>query len=120
MVFVGAAMALAVGATVGVEAIAGLSQVGAESDVGIVVALANTRESTPLIAGVALAAQVGASFTAEIGSMRISEEIDALEVMSIPPIVYLVSTRIVALVMALVPLYLVAMFASFLDRKSVG
>src|SRR3546814_17398759 len=51
--------------------------------------------------------------------MRISEEIDALEVMSIPPIVYLVSTRIVALVMALVPLYLVAMFASFLGTRFV-
>jgi phospholipid/cholesterol/gamma-HCH transport system permease protein len=113
MVFVVAAMALAVGATVGVQAIAGLSQVGAESYVGIVGALANTREITPLIAGVALSAQVGASFTAEIGSMRISDEIDALEVMSIPSLVYLVSTRIVALVAALVPLYLVAMFASF-------
>ena len=119
MVFVVAAMALAVGATVGVQAIAGLSQVGAESYVGIVGALANTREITPLIAGVALSAQVGASFTAEIGSMRISEEIDALEVMSIPSIVYLVSTRIVALVMALVPLYLVAMFASFLGTRFV-
>ena len=69
---------------------------------GIIGALANTREITPLIAGVALSAQVGASFTAEIGSMRISEEIDALEVMSIPSLVYLVSTRIVALVAALV------------------
>ena len=119
MVFVVAAMALAVGATVGVQAIAGLSQVGAESYVGIVGALANTREITPLIAGVALSAQVGASFTAEIGSMRISEEIDALEVMSIPSLVYLVSTRIVALVAALVPLYLVAMFASFWGTRFV-
>jgi phospholipid/cholesterol/gamma-HCH transport system permease protein len=119
MVFVVAAMALAVGATVGVQAIAGLSQVGAESYIGIVGALANTREITPLIAGVALSAQVGASFTAEIGSMRISEEIDALEVMSIPSLVYLVSTRIVALVAALVPLYLVAMFASFWGTRFV-
>ena len=45
---------------------------------------ANTREVTPLIAGVALAAQVGAGFTAELGAMRINEEIDALEVMSVP------------------------------------
>lgn len=119
MVFVVAAMALAVGATVGVQAIAGLSQVGAESYVGIVGALANTREITPIIAGVALSAQVGASFTAEIGSMRISDEIDALEVMSIPSLVYLVSTRIVALVAALVPLYLVAMFASFWGTRFV-
>jgi len=119
MVFVVAAMALAVGATVGVQAIAGLSQLGAESYIGIVGALANTREITPLIAGVALSAQVGASFTAEIGAMRISDEIDALEVMSIPSLVYLVSTRIVALVAALVPLYLVAMFASFWGTRFV-
>jgi phospholipid/cholesterol/gamma-HCH transport system permease protein len=51
--------------------------------------------------------------------MRISEEIDALEVMSIPSLVYLVSTRIVALVAALVPLYLVAMFASFWGTRFV-
>jgi phospholipid/cholesterol/gamma-HCH transport system permease protein len=119
MVVVVAAMALAVGATVGVQAIAGLSQLGAESYIGIVGALANTREITPLIAGVALSAQVGASITAEIGAMRISEEIDALEVMAVPPLPYLISTRIVALIAALVPLYLVAMFASFLGTRFV-
>jgi phospholipid/cholesterol/gamma-HCH transport system permease protein len=119
MVFVVATMALAVGATVGVQAVAGLSQLGAESYIGIVGALANTREITPLIAGVALSAQVGGSFTAEIGAMRISEEIDALEVMSIPSLVYLVSTRIVALICALVPLYLVALFASFFGTRVV-
>jgi phospholipid/cholesterol/gamma-HCH transport system permease protein len=119
MVFVVGAMALAVGATVGVQAVAGLSQLGAESYIGIVGALANTREITPLIAGVALSAQVGASFTAEIGAMRISDEIDALEVMSVPSLVYLVSTRIVALVVALVPLYLVALFASFFGTRFV-
>jgi phospholipid/cholesterol/gamma-HCH transport system permease protein len=119
MVFVVGAMALAVGATVGVQAVAGLSQLGAESYIGIVGALANTREITPLIAAVALSAQVGASFTAEIGAMRIAEEIDALEVMSIPSQVYLVSTRLVALVVSLVPLYLVALFASFLGTRFV-
>ncbi len=119
MVFVIGAMALAVGATVGVQAVAGLSQLGAESYIGIVGALANTREITPLIAGVALSAQVGSSFTAEIGAMRISEEIDALEVMSIPSLVYLVSTRIVALVAALIPLYLVALFTSFFGTRFV-
>lgn len=119
MVFVVGAMALAVGATVGVQAVAGLSQLGAESYIGIVGALANTREITPLIAAVALSAQVGASFTAEIGAMRIADEIDALEVMSIPSLVYLVSTRIVALVVSLVPLYLVALFASFLGTRFV-
>jgi phospholipid/cholesterol/gamma-HCH transport system permease protein len=119
MVFVVAAMALAVGATVGVQAVAGLSQLGAQSYLGIVGALANTREITPLIAAVALSAQLGSSFTAEIGAMRISEEIDALEVMAVPSIVYLVCTRLVALVLALIPLYLVALFASFFGTRFV-
>ncbi len=83
MVFVVAAMALFVGGTVGVQAFNGLQSIGAEGFTGLVGAYANTREITPVIAGVALAAQVGSSFTAEIGAMRISDEIDALDVMSV-------------------------------------
>ena len=44
----------------------------------------NTREIAPLVAGLALAATVGCGFTAQLGAMRISEEVDALEVMGIP------------------------------------
>jgi phospholipid/cholesterol/gamma-HCH transport system permease protein len=117
MVFVVAALALAAGATVGVQAFTGLSQIVAESFVGLAGSYANTREITPLIAAVALSAQVGAAFTAEIGAMRVSEEIDALEVMSVPSLVYLVCTRLVAIVVALVPLYLVALFTSFLGTR---
>jgi phospholipid/cholesterol/gamma-HCH transport system permease protein len=119
MVFVIAALALFVGGTVGVQAFNGLQSIGAESFTGLVGAYANTREITPIIAAIALAAQVGSSFTAEIGAMRISEEIDALEVMSIPSLIYLVSTRIVAMVIALIPLYLVALFASFFATRFV-
>jgi phospholipid/cholesterol/gamma-HCH transport system permease protein len=120
MVFVVAAMALAVGATVGVQAFSGLSQLGAESYVGLVGSYANVREITPLIAAVALSAQVGSGFTAELGAMRISEEVDALEVMSVPSLPYLVSTRLVAMVGALIPLYLVAMFTSFYGTRLVN
>ena len=74
---------------------------------------------TPLIAGVALAAQVGAGFTAELGAMRISDEIDALEVMSVPTVVYLVSTRVVAALLTIIPLYLIALFASFFATELV-
>jgi phospholipid/cholesterol/gamma-HCH transport system permease protein len=62
---------------------------------------------------------VGSSFTAELGAKRISEEIDALEVMSIPPVAYLVSTRVLAALLALVPLYLVSLFASFFAAELV-
>jgi phospholipid/cholesterol/gamma-HCH transport system permease protein len=119
MVFVIAALALFVGGTVGVQAFNGLQSIGAESFTGLAGAYINTREITPIIAAIALAAQVGSSFTAEIGAMRISDEIDALEVMSVPSLVYLVSTRIVAMVIALIPLYLVALFASFFATRFV-
>jgi phospholipid/cholesterol/gamma-HCH transport system permease protein len=119
MVFVVFAMSLFTGATVGVQAFNGLQQIGAEVFTGLAGSYVNTREVTPIIAAVALAAQVGAAFTAEIGAMRISEEIDALEVMGMPSLVYLVSTRLVAMVLALVPLYLVALFSSFFATRLV-
>ncbi|MGH9138918.1 MAG: MlaE family ABC transporter permease [Acidimicrobiales bacterium] len=120
MIFVVAAMALAVGGAVGVQAAAGLSQVGAESYVGLVGAFAHTREVGPLITGLCLIAVVGADFTAQIGAMRISDEIDALETMSIPSIVYLVCTRLAAIVLALVPLYMVSMFVLFFATRLVN
>src|SRR4029079_12397297 len=67
--------------------------------------------------GVALAAVVGAGATAELGAMRISEEIDALEVMSIKSISYLVSTRIMAGFVVIIPLYAMAMILSFLSGQ---
>lgn len=119
MVFVVGAMSLATGATVGIQGYEGLRTIGAESLTGIVTSLGNVREITPMIAGIALAAQVGSSFTAELGAKRISDEIDALSVMSIPPIAYLVSTRMLAALLAIVPLYLVSLFASFAASELV-
>ena len=113
MFFVIASLAFFTGAVVGFEGYVGLEQIGAQAYVGLVSSWANTREITPLIAGVALAAQVGAGYTAELGAMRISEEIDALEVMSVPSVVYLVSTRVWAALIPIVPLYLMALFSSY-------
>ncbi len=119
MVFVVGAMSLATGATVGIEGFNGLRGLGAESFTGLVASFGNTREITPIIAAVALAAQVGAGFTAELGAMRISEEIDALEVMGVPPVPFLVSTRLLATLIALLPLYLISLFASFFASRFV-
>lgn len=119
MVFVIFSMSFFTGANVGLQGYAGLEQIGAEAFTGLVGSFANTREVTPLIAGVAFAAQVGAGFTAELGAMRISEEIDALEVMSVRPISYLVGTRVVAALIAIIPLYLIALFASFFATKLI-
>jgi phospholipid/cholesterol/gamma-HCH transport system permease protein len=119
MVFVIFSMSFFTGTEVGLQGFKGLEQIGAQSFTGLVGSFANTREVTPLIAGVALAAQVGAGFTAELGAMRISDEIDALEVMSVPSFVYLVCTRVVAAFTAIIPLYLISLFASFFATKLV-
>src|SRR5438093_31654 len=110
-------MAFFTGTQVGLEGFKGLQLIGAEAFTGFVSAFANTREITPLIAGITLAAQVGAGFTAELGAMRISEEIDATEVIAVRPIPYLVSTRIIAAVIAVMPLYLISLFSSYFATK---
>src|SRR5947209_2246204 len=113
MVFVIFTMSFFTGTEVGLQGFKGLQQLGAQSFTGLVASWANTREVTPLIAGVAFAAQVGAGFTAELGAMRISDEIDALEVMSVPTFVYLICTRVIAALLAIIPLYLIALYASY-------
>jgi phospholipid/cholesterol/gamma-HCH transport system permease protein len=120
MVFVIFSMSFFTGTEVGLQGYKGLQQIGAEAFTGLIGSFANTREVTPLIAGVAFAAQVGAGFTAELGAMRISDEIDALEVMSVPSKPYLVATRVTAALIAIIPLYLISLFASFFATKLVS
>jgi phospholipid/cholesterol/gamma-HCH transport system permease protein len=119
MFFVVVSIAFFTGTEVGLEGFNGLQQIGAEAFTGVITALANTREITPLVAGVALAAQVGAGFTAQLGAMRISDEIDALEVMGVNSVVYLVATRVWAALVTMIPLYLAALFASYLASELV-
>jgi phospholipid/cholesterol/gamma-HCH transport system permease protein len=118
--FVIFSMAFFTGTQVGLEGFQGLRSIGAEAFTGLVSSWANTREITPLVAGVALAAQIGTSFTAEIGAARISEEIDALEVMAVPSMVYVVATRVWAGIITIIPLYLAALFASFLATEAIA
>jgi phospholipid/cholesterol/gamma-HCH transport system permease protein len=117
--FVIFSMAFFTGTQVGLEGFQGLRSIGAEAFTGLVSSWANTREITPLVAGVALAAQVGTSFTAEIGAARISEEIDAMETMAVPSMVYTVGTRIWAAIITIIPLYLAALFASFIATEVI-
>ena len=112
-------MSFFTGTQVGLEGFKGLQLIGAEAFTGFISAFANTREITPLIAGVTLAAQVGAGFTAELGAMRVNEEIDALEVMAVRPVPYLVSTRIIAALITIIPLYLISLFASYVATELV-
>jgi phospholipid/cholesterol/gamma-HCH transport system permease protein len=119
MFFVVVSISFFTGTEVGLEGFSGLNQIGAQAFTGIISSLANTREITPLVAGVALAAQVGAGYTAQLGAMRISDEIDALEVMGVNSVIYLVATRVWAALITMVPLYLAALFASFLASELI-
>lgn len=113
------ALSYAVGAEVGMQTHASLDQIGAGNFTAFMSAYFNTREAAPLIAGVALAATIGCGFTAQLGAMRISEEVDALEVMAVPSIPYLVTTRMIAAVIAVVPLYAIGIFSSYLATRTV-
>ncbi len=113
------AMAFAVGAEVGLQGYAALEQLGASNFAAFLSAYFNTREAAPLVAGVALAATVGCGFTAQLGAMRVSEEIDALEVMAVPSLSHLVSTRMIAGFIAVVPLYAIGIFATYLASRTV-
>jgi phospholipid/cholesterol/gamma-HCH transport system permease protein len=111
------AESLVVGIEVGVEGFQSLNLIGIAPLTGFVSAYGNTREIAPLIAAVAIASQVGCKFTSQLGAQRISEEIDALEVMAIPSVPYLVTTRMLGAFTVLVPLYLVGLFGSYLATQ---
>jgi phospholipid/cholesterol/gamma-HCH transport system permease protein len=113
------AMAFFTGTEVGLQGYASLNQIGTAAFGGFVSAYFNTREISPLIAGIALAATVGCGFTAQLGAMRISEEVDALEVMAIPSMPFLVTTRIVAGLIAIMPLYVVGLLSSYFATRLV-
>jgi phospholipid/cholesterol/gamma-HCH transport system permease protein len=108
-----AAMSFFTGTEVGLQGFAALDQLGIASYSGFISAFFNTREIAPLVAGLALSATVGCGFTAQLGAMRISEEIDALEVMAVPSLPFLVTTRIVAGFIAVIPLYVIGLLSSY-------
>jgi phospholipid/cholesterol/gamma-HCH transport system permease protein len=110
-------MAFFTGTEVGLQGYAALNQLGTSAFSGFVSAYFNTREIAPLVAGIALAATVGCGFTAQLGAMRISEEVDALEVMAIPSLPFLVTTRIVGGLIAVVPLYTVGLLSSYFATR---
>jgi phospholipid/cholesterol/gamma-HCH transport system permease protein len=101
------------GTEVGIQGYAALDQLGTAALTGFVSAYFNTREISPIVAGLALAATVGCGFTAQLGAMRISEEVDALEVMAVPSMQYLVTTRVLAGLVAIIPLYIVGLLSSY-------
>jgi phospholipid/cholesterol/gamma-HCH transport system permease protein len=110
-------LTLAAGGTLAVQGYSSLGNIGIEALTGFLAAFINVRISAPVVAGIGLAATFGAGVTAQLGAMRINEEVDALESMAIRPISYLVSTRLVAGMVAITPLYSIAIILSFVASQ---
>lgn len=110
-------LTMTTGALVAVAGYNQFADIGVEALTGFASAYFNVRLAAPLTAGVALAATIGAGATAQLGAMRINEEIDALEVMGIRAIAFLASTRVVAGVIVVVPLYSVAVLSAFASAR---
>ncbi|WP_249357801.1 MlaE family ABC transporter permease [Nocardia cyriacigeorgica] len=103
------------GMTVGIQGHTSLNLLGLSPITGAISAFATTRELGPLLAALAFAAQAGCRFTAQLGAMRISEEIDALESVAIRPLPYLVSTRMIAAMITIVPLYCLGLAMAYIS-----
>ncbi|MGV0835780.1 ABC transporter permease [Mycolicibacterium thermoresistibile] len=110
-------LTLSAGSWIAVQVYNQLADVGVEALAGFSSAFLNVRITSPLVAGVGLAATVGAGTTAQLGAMRINEEIDALEVMGIRSIAYLASTRVLAGVLVVIPLYCIAVQVAFVAAR---
>ncbi len=95
------------GAVLALQSYTGFSRFSAESSIATVVVLSITRELGPVLAGLMVAGRVGASIAAEIATMRVTEQIDALYTLSTDPIKYLVFPRVLAAVITLPCLVLI-------------
>ena len=116
-VIVSAVLSATVGVQLGLSGLQALDLVGLGPLAGLLSSFGNTRELAPLLVAFGLAAQMGCRFTAQLGAMRVTEEIDALEVMSIPSLAYLVTTRTIAALIAVGPLYLFALAGAYLASE---
>lgn len=113
-------MVLNAGGVIGVIGHAELGDyLGVEALGGFFSAFANTRLPAPVLSIVGLSATVGAGATAQLGAMRINEEVDALEVMGIPTIAYLASTRVVAGMIAVIPIFWLALVGAYVASRAV-
>jgi phospholipid/cholesterol/gamma-HCH transport system permease protein len=106
-----------VGVNLGISGLQGLNILGLAPLAGSLSSFGNTRELAPLLTAFGLAAQMGCRFTAQLGAMRVAEEIDALEVMSIPSLPYLITARLLAALIMVIPLYLFSLSGAFLASQ---
>jgi phospholipid/cholesterol/gamma-HCH transport system permease protein len=106
-------LAFSLGLVVGIEGSYGARLVGAPAAAGAFTAIADLREVTPYAFAYMMAAKVSTGYVAEIGTMRIADEIDALDVMGFNSLVYLCTTRLLATVLVIPFVYSIALVVSF-------
>ncbi|GFG74290.1 ABC transporter permease [Mycobacterium botniense] len=116
---VAAFLTLASGGVIAVQGYESLGNIGIEALTGFLSAFLNVRIVAPVVAGIALAATIGAGTTAQLGAMRVAEEIDAIESMAVNSVSYLVSTRLIAGLITIIPLYSLAVLASFFAARFI-
>lgn len=103
-----------IGLTCGIEGAYFNRSVGAPAYAGVFAAWCDLREAIPYAFGYMLSAKVGTGIVAELGAMRISDEIDALEVMGVPPVTFLAATRLLGAWMTLPFMYMAAIGVGYL------
>ncbi len=112
-------LGIALGASLAIEALSILNQIGFGALAGLISGVGCVREIAPLVGGIAFAAQTGCRMTAEIGAMRIGEEIDAIESMGVRPIPFVVGTRLVGAMTCVIPGYALTLIATFFVMDTV-
>ncbi len=100
--------AIFTGAVLALQTYSGFSRFNAESTIATVVAISLTRELAPVLVGLIVAGRVGASMAAELGTMKVTEQIDALRTLSTNPFKYLIAPRVLAAIISLPLLVLTA------------
>ncbi len=108
------------GAMLTVQAAASLSTFGATSMAGLIVGFGGVREVFPLLAGGALASRSGAEIASQLQAMRVTRQVEALEVMGLDPLVLLVAPRLVACVFAGPLCVLAAMVSGLIGAQVIG
>ena len=104
------------GLTCGNESVYVLRGYGASSYAGVFSALCPLREATPFMFAYMVGAKIGCGYVAEIGSMRINDEIDAMESLGINPMRYLVATRLLANILVSAPIYIIGLAVFYLGE----
>ncbi len=112
-------LGIAVGASLAIEALSVLNIIGFGGLSGLIGGVGAVRVIGPLVAGIGFTAQAGTRMTAEIGAMRISDEIDALDAMGLRPIPFVVGTRLIGGMLCVVPGYLLTLVTTFFILNTV-